>query len=337
VDEAILKYQDALNLDSRYALAYNHLAYCYSWKGEHAKALEASRRYLELDPSANAYDSLGDAYMQAGDYAKAEEMKAKAIEMDPQMYYASRNLAFIEMLRGRNRAAGERLTSLFAATDDKGQRAQYFAALAFLHFRKGELDNAQRACDQGLRLLGSVQYDAPHDELIWIIGMSELQRRNLPAARRALGQLRGILDSNLIGSMNFKPAYKHYLHLNAWLLSEEGKIPEANAVIHDLKWIRTKLGYWATPFDCAFFFDAIGQIYEMMRQPADAQQAYQDSLAYNPHFALARFHLARLLKNRGLPEDARREMSLFLKDWADADAAEFVEARKIMDGLEAKR
>ena len=77
VDDAIGKYQDALSLDDRYALAYNHLAYCYSWRGEHQRALEAGRRYLELHHSANAYDSLGDAYMQSGDYAKAEEMKSK--------------------------------------------------------------------------------------------------------------------------------------------------------------------------------------------------------------------------------------------------------------------
>ena len=38
VDEAISKYQDALSLDNKYELAYNHLAYCYSWRGDHAQA-----------------------------------------------------------------------------------------------------------------------------------------------------------------------------------------------------------------------------------------------------------------------------------------------------------
>jgi eukaryotic-like serine/threonine-protein kinase len=335
VNEAISKYKDALSLDSQYARAYNHFAYCYSWKGEHATALEACRHYLELDQSANAYDSLGDAYMQAGDYAKAEEMKAKAIQMDPQMYYASRNLAFSEMLRGRYKAAIDRLKLLSTTTDDTAQRAQYYAALAYLYYRKGDLGLAQKVCEQGLNLLGSVQYDAPHDELIWIIGMSELQRHNLPGARRALGQLRGILDSNLIGTMNYKPAYKYYLHIQAWLLAEEGRLSEAAAVINDLKWIKDKLGYWSTPYDCAFFFDAIGQIYEKMKQPADAQRAYQDSLAYNPHYMLSRTHLARLLKSQGSQDAARQEMKIFLKDWqgADSDSPESIEAKKILSGL----
>jgi len=38
-------------------------------------------------------------------------MKLKAIQMDPQLYYASRNLAFIKMMGGRNRDAEEYLNS----------------------------------------------------------------------------------------------------------------------------------------------------------------------------------------------------------------------------------
>jgi serine/threonine protein kinase/Tfp pilus assembly protein PilF len=335
VNEAISKYQAALSLDSKYARAYNHLAYCYSWKGEHAKALEACRRYLELDRSANAYDSLGDAYMLAGDYIRAAEMKSKTIQMDPQMYFANRNLAFIDMLRGRYKASREKLALLSTSTDDKSVRAQYYAALAFLYYRKGDPVLAQKMCEQGLKLLGTAQYDAPHDELIWIIGMNELQRRNLPGARRALEQLRDILDSNRIGTMNFKPAYKYYLHLQAWFLAEEGRKSEAAAMINDLKWIKNKLGYWSTPYDCAFFFNAIGQIYEKMKQPEDAQIAYQDSLKYNPHYARSHFCLAHLLKAKGSQDAARQEMKLFLADWqeADSDAAEMIEARNIMAEL----
>lgn len=336
VDEAIAKYQDALSLDNRYALAYNHLAYCYAWKGEHALALEACRRYLELHHSANAYDSLGDAYMQAGDYAKAEEMKSKAIEMDPQMYYASRNLAYIEMMRGRNRAAQEKLRLLFEATDDKMQRAQYYAALAFLYYRKGELETALRMCREGMNLVG-VQIDAPHEELIWLNGILHLELGRPEPARQALEQLRGILESNSISAMNYKPAYKYWLHLRARVLAGEGKIQEASAAINDLKWIKSKLGYWSTPYDCAFFMDAIGLVYETMKLPAEAEKAYLEALAYNPHYALARFHLARLLLNKGRLDEARQHLQSFLTEWssADPDAPEAVEARHLSRRLAA--
>jgi serine/threonine protein kinase/Tfp pilus assembly protein PilF len=335
VDEAISKYQDALNLDNRYARAYNHLAYCYSWKGEHSKALEAGMQYLELDHSANAYDSLGDAYMQAGDYTKAKEMKSKAIAMDPKIFYAIRTQAFIDIFHGRNSAAAAQLKSLFDVTDDKVQMAQYYADLAFLYYQKREPAAAAKMCQQGLRLLGSVQYDAPHDELIWIIGMIEIDRHNLVAARRALAQLRGILNSNSINAMNYKPAYKYWLYLNSAVLAEEGKKSEASAAINDLKFIKNKLGYWSTPYDCAFFFDAIGQIYEKMGLLAEARSTYQECLAYNPNYALAHFHLARVFLKQGAKEQARHEVSLFLKEWqgSDKDAAESLDAQRILAGL----
>jgi serine/threonine protein kinase/Tfp pilus assembly protein PilF len=335
VDEAITKYQDALKLDRHYALAYNHLAYAYAWKGEHARALEACKLYLELHQSANAYDSLGEIYMLAGDYINAEQMKSKAIQMDPQIYYASRNLAFLEMMRGRNKAAGERLAALFAATDNKVRRTQFYAALAFLNYRKGDLETAMQMCDQGLDLLGSDNYDAPYDELIWIIGMIELQRHNLTAAHRALDRLHDILVSKSINAMNYKPAYKYWLHLLAWTLAEEGRNDEAEAAINDLKWIKFKLGYWNKPYECAFFFDAIGQIYEKMKQSMKAEEAYRGGLDYNPHYALSRLHLARLMKAQDSPAAARREIETFWKEWqgADPDAVETVEARKIAASL----
>jgi serine/threonine protein kinase/Tfp pilus assembly protein PilF len=332
VDEAIIKYKDALGLNNRYALAYNHIAYCYAWKGDHAQALEACQRYLEFDRSANAYDSLGDIYMSAGDYPRAEEMKIKAIQLDPQIFYASRNLAFIGMMRGRNKTAMESFQSLLNATEDGLQQSQFYAALAFLYYRQGQLSLASKLCEKGLKLVGSVQYDTPHDELIWIKGLLELGKSDLSAVRRTLHQLRNILDSNGITAMNYKPVYKYWAHLLAAISVHEGRFQEAAAAINDLKWIKVKLGYWSTPYDRAFFFDAIGQLYEKMNKPSDAEQIYREALAYNPHYGFARLHLARLLKDRGSIASARREMETFLNEWqgADSDAAEYIEARQFL-------
>ena len=110
VDPAINKYRDALKLEEQFPRAYNHLAYCYAWKGQHSQALNACNRYLELEPTANAYDSYGDIYMHAGEYAKAIEMKREAIRLQPDHYWASRNLAFINILQGRYKDAESALS-----------------------------------------------------------------------------------------------------------------------------------------------------------------------------------------------------------------------------------
>jgi tetratricopeptide (TPR) repeat protein len=258
-------------------------------------------------------------------------MKLTAIRIDPQMYYASLNLGYIEMLCGRNKAAEKLLKSLLPSANGT-DRARYYAALAFLYYRMGDLKKALEMCEEGLRMAGSVQFDAPHDELIWKKGLIQLKQNNVQAAQKALNQLRNILHSNLITAMNYKPAYKYYLHLNAAILAEKGNVQEAVGAINDLKWIKSKLGYWSTPYDQAFFFDAIGRIFEKTKQPLDAEQAYRDALAYNSHFALARFHLAKLMQNRGSMEEARKQMQAFLSEWqnAEQDTAEIIEAKQLV-------
>jgi serine/threonine protein kinase/tetratricopeptide (TPR) repeat protein len=335
VDQAIATYQDALKIDERFAKAYNHIGYCYAWKGEHAKAVENLNRYLEIDPSPNAYDSLGDAYMSSGDYARAWDMKSKALQKDPSLYYASRSLAYIDILQGRNRAAEQRLKSLLATTDDSAEKARYYASLAFLYYREGNLGLASRECEFGLQLMKPGQYDAPGDELMWMEGLIEVQRRNLPGARRVLEQIHSVVSGNMISATNYKPVYKFWLHLLATIRVEEGQAQEGAAAIDDLLYVKNKLGYWSSPYDRAFFMDEVGRLYEKLRRPSDAQRAFEDALSYNPHYGLARFHLASLFKAVGRGAEARDGMQAFLAEWKDADstAAEVVAARQMLGQL----
>ncbi|MFH1573345.1 MAG: serine/threonine-protein kinase, partial [Acidobacteriota bacterium] len=105
VEQAIPRYLDALKLDPQYALAHNHLGLCYTWKGDHARAIEALRKYLQIDRSANALDSIGDAYFCAGAYEEAVKYKFMAVQQDPSLYYALRSLPYIDLFRGRFRKA----------------------------------------------------------------------------------------------------------------------------------------------------------------------------------------------------------------------------------------
>ena len=334
--DAINKYQEALALDDTYFKAYNHLGLCYSWKGDHALALQALTQYLKIDPSTNALDSLGDAYMLAGEYDKAEEMKKKAAEKDSSLYYVKRSLVFLDILRGRDRAAQQKLELLLSQDINDLDRARFLAVQAFLYYRLGELAPALRACDQGLLLLkDGLSSDAPHDELVWLRGLIELGRKNRTGANAALAQLREMLDANSINDRNYKPAYKHYLHLLACIMTDEGKKDQAVAAIKDLEYVKEKLGYWSTLYDYAFMMDSVGQLYEMLNSPQDAEQSYRDALGYNAKYALAHFHLGRLLLESGRNLEARDELGQFRGQWATADtnAPEIMAAAQMLKAL----
>jgi len=335
VQDAIGKYQEALALDDTYFKAYNHLGLCYSWIGDHQRALQALTQYLKIDPSINAYDSLGDVYMVAGEYDKAEEMKNRAAQeagkIGSSLYYVKRTLVFLDILRGRNRAAKQKLDQLLSQDITAGEKARFLAVLAFYHYHLGQWTPALQACEQGLSLLNDeLSNDAPRDELVWLRGLIELGRKNLAGAETALAQLRRMLDAGAINDRNYKPSYKHYLHLLASIRTEEKRRDDAVQAIKDLEYVKDKLGYWSTLYDYAFIMDSIGQLYEKLNSPQEADRAYRNALGYNSKFALAHFHLGRLLLQTGRPDEGRAELRLFQSQWAtaDSDAAEILAAQQ---------
>jgi predicted Zn-dependent protease len=115
----------------------------------------------------------------------------------------------------------------------------------------------------------------------------------------------------------------------------EGQNDEADSALKNLERIKEKLGYWATPHDRAFFMDAAGEIYERMGSFEEAEIFYRDALAYNPHFALARIHLARLFHKTDRRPEALEEVGLFLDEWsaADPDAQEIRLAQQLKNGV----
>lgn len=321
VEDAIHHYREALELDEKYALAYNHLGYCHAWKGDFQKARDALNSYRDIDKSANAYDSLGDVCMHAGEYASAAEMKRRALALDPTLVYAKRGLAFISMLRGWFAEAEQQLQSDLATTPDDPQKAQLFGALAFLHCQKQDLAAAASACQRGLSLLTSGgPYDERRIELTWLSGIIQLQRNNLAGANAALAKLQDAVHANSINPMNFKPMYKFWLLLQLDIQARQQRAQDVETAFNDLDWVRDKLGYWGSPYDRTFCFDLGGVALQRVHRYPQAEQAYRNALAYNPHFALARLHLARLLSETGRKAEAHEEAQRFLAGWKDADS-----------------
>ena len=321
IDEASVHYERALRLEPDYATAHNHLGYCYAWSGDHRSAQEHLTRYLELDRTANAWDSLGDAYMHAGDYAKAAHAKQQALAQAPDLYFAIKRLIAIDILSGRLTEAARKLEAALGGAADALQRAEFYAARAYLELRAGRFSRAAEACHAGLALIAPDSDDSPADELLWLQGQAAVARHDTAAAAKPLARLSEMITKGKISETNYRPAYKYWLHLAALVSAANGRRVEAAARLDDLEHVRQKLGYWGTPYDQAFFLDEIGRLRDTLGDPAGAERAYRGSLAYNPHYALARVHLGMILRSAGKAEEARRELAAFAAEWKDADPA----------------
>ncbi|MBI5395709.1 MAG: tetratricopeptide repeat protein [Verrucomicrobia bacterium] len=91
-DGAIADYNRALELDPKYALAYNNRGLVKSNKGDQDAAIADFDRALELDPKlAFAYNNRGKAYMEKGDYERAIQGCNRSIELYEKNPFAYNN------------------------------------------------------------------------------------------------------------------------------------------------------------------------------------------------------------------------------------------------------
>ncbi|MEI7670911.1 MAG: tetratricopeptide repeat protein [Deltaproteobacteria bacterium] len=90
LDRAEICYQNAIRIDSRYAMAYNSLGwYVYLERKWYDKAAEAFQRAIQISPDfTEAHDSLGEAYFRMGRYPDAAAAFKKALELQPSHKHA---------------------------------------------------------------------------------------------------------------------------------------------------------------------------------------------------------------------------------------------------------
>ncbi len=85
LDLAIARYRAALELDDRFALAWNGLSMALGRKGDFEAAVEAARRLIELEPDDPlSHTNLSRLLQQMGRIPEAEEASATATQLQMQ-------------------------------------------------------------------------------------------------------------------------------------------------------------------------------------------------------------------------------------------------------------
>ncbi|HEV2835741.1 MAG TPA: tetratricopeptide repeat protein, partial [Pyrinomonadaceae bacterium] len=91
-EKALPYFEKAVESDSSYADAWAQTGFCNEKLGKHAEALEASKKAVNLRPSAESYFNIGLASFYLKQYRDAAEAYRSAIKLDPynsaDAYYA---------------------------------------------------------------------------------------------------------------------------------------------------------------------------------------------------------------------------------------------------------
>src|ERR1051325_2770855 len=91
-EKALAAFEKAVESDSNYAEAWAQSGFCNEKLGKHVEALEASKRAVNLRPSAESYFNIGLANFYLKQYKEAVEGYRQSIKLDPynsaDTYYA---------------------------------------------------------------------------------------------------------------------------------------------------------------------------------------------------------------------------------------------------------
>lgn len=83
LDDAIGKYQEAVDLDPNFADAWEGLSMAYADKEMWAEAIAAAKKVVELTPDEQlSYTNLSRIYQRSGNVPEAEAWAAKARVLD---------------------------------------------------------------------------------------------------------------------------------------------------------------------------------------------------------------------------------------------------------------
>lgn len=136
----------ALAEDSRYATAYNQLAYLYSRVQDYPKSLEAAAKYVELLPSEpNPHDSYGEMLRLAGHFQEALEQYRLALKIDPTFYISQKELGETYSLMGEEPQARVEYAKAIHDAPSDGLRAEYLQKSALTYVREKKYAEADKA------------------------------------------------------------------------------------------------------------------------------------------------------------------------------------------------
>jgi len=328
-DEAIKIYTRALDLDPNYAVAHNHIAFCYAWLGDHKKAEEHFKKYVQLDDKANSYDSLASGYMFAGEYDKAIDACEKGLELDPDLDYLYTRLANNYLLEGALKSAAEKLQERFNITKSPETQFNIHCNEAIIEYFRGDHRKSIQILDPVIHYFSDEKYMDCVDESpnlpFWLRGLVAFEQNDskklaemIEWMDKRLAKHREETGSEVTATKYFR-IYKLYIHLKILNAQLNNKTSEVMEYVREGKKIKDKMGFWASMFNVPYFYNEYARILIQNKEFSLASELLKEAIEYNPNYAPARINMAKIHLIDNKLEAAQKEFQKAQELLSNAD------------------
>ncbi len=182
------------------------------------------------------------------------------------------------------------------------ERSRASVYLAWVYYRKGELDRAEQSARNLPRGLDPV--------LVRIPLIIAKERGDLPTVEFWRNQL----AAKARPARGSRPTLRPSLYARGYLALKSGQ--GADAIADFKEALRHRPATW----DIDAHEDCLADAYLELGQLDEAIAEYERVLRLNPNYPLAQYHLGQAHDQKGQGDRARSEYEQFLRIWKDADA-----------------
>ncbi len=149
-EKAIADYTKAINLNPKFANAYNNRGFTYSESGNKQKAIDDFNKAIEIDPNySTAYNNRGFTYFNLGNKKKAVDDFNEAIRIDYKYAsaYTNRGLAYSHL--GNK---GKAIDDLNKAIEVDPSLANAYNSRGNIQYDQGKIREALKDYNQAIRI-----------------------------------------------------------------------------------------------------------------------------------------------------------------------------------------
>jgi tetratricopeptide (TPR) repeat protein len=142
---AVVLFERVMQIDPKFADAYNEAAYCYAKQGDFDKAFADIKHYTELVPNEpNPQDTFAEISRMAGRFEDALTHYRMSLKIDPTFHESQLGLGDTYALMGDQQKARAEYAKAIA-TGSPVQKVTWSLQLAATYVREGDLAGADKA------------------------------------------------------------------------------------------------------------------------------------------------------------------------------------------------
>ena len=230
-----------LQLDAKFADAFNQLAYIYAAQGKFDQALDAMRQYVALLPNEpNPEDSYAEILQMSGRFDEAIVHYRAALKLDPKFVSSQAGIAGTYALMGNQKRAREEYNLAIEKAGSQSSTLSLTGDIAVTYVRENNLDEATR-------ILQNVAKGA-HDAQLAVIesGAYRMMALYQTSSASALALLKKAEDVLHEGHPTSKAAFERQLatilKTRACRASQDGELKTAVAALNRLEELMKSTG-----------------------------------------------------------------------------------------------